>query len=504
MVQAVGAAGLAGPVNVADALAQAREALVFLATADWASLPGQVQQDALQELARLQTRQVAARTGALAAFDAANGYRFDGYAGPVPWLTSVTRVSRAAAKEQTGWLRTFSGHPRIAEALADGLVSDSYAKAFAAWTSRLPDGDQDRADEILLDAAAAGLSWEDIERLAQEMYERSRIRPDEDGDAPFRDRGLRLERTFGGAGKLTADLSAEAAEKLRKTLDALGKRPGPDDLRSQQERDHDALDEALSRLLKANMLPQSSGMDTKVMVNVTLAQLRQLPGSAALEAEWIEARCSDSGYLTGPGAAAAACASELTPVVTGTVDWDALSRLTGTWLEATGLGGRESCGCTCGGCACRDSLTPDARLALSRSMLSLAADALSGPEGLAAYLRSRQLGAPFSSASLPLDIGYSKDIPEYLRRAVIRRDKGCAWPGCGKPPSACEPHHLIPRAEGGPTSLDNLKLFCWYHHHVSIHRDGWQVTVHADGSVTARAPWGTALTSGQPVTGAAA
>lgn len=480
------------PGSVADALAQAGQALDFLAGADWASLPGQVQDDALRELARLQARQVAVRTGALLAFDAANGYRFSGCAGPVPWLTSATGVSKAAAREQAGWMRTFRGHPRLAEALTAGLITDSYAKAFAGWTSRLPDEDRDNADEILLDAAARGLEWDDLAALAQEMYERSRTGPDEDGDEPFRDRGLRLERTFGGAGRLTADLSAEVAGQLQKILDAFGKHLGPEDLRTVGQRQHDALGEALSRLLKANLAPQSSGMDTKAMVNVPLSQLRQLPGSAGLEDTWIEARCADAGYLTGPGARAVACASDLTPMVTGNVAWDALDKLTRLCLPGAG--------CTCGRCTCRPDPAPEARLSLSRTVLRLAADALSGPQGLAAWLRSKQLGTPFTPASLPLDIGDTDSIPGYLRRAVIRRDRGCAWPGCDKPPAACEPHHLTPRADGGETSLQNLKLLCGFHHHVCVHRDGWQLTVHSDGTVTARAPWGTELTSSpQPI-----
>ena len=212
----------AEPVSAAEALEQAGAALGFLAEADWESLPGQVQRDALEALAHLQTRQMAARTGALAAFDAGNRYRFDGFAGPVPWLASVTRVSKAAAKEQAGWLRTFRDHARIAEALAGGVISDSYGRAFAAWTGRLPAEDRDGADTILIDAALAGLAWEDIARLAREMYERSRTFPDEGGDRPFRDRQVRMERTFGGAGRLTGDLSPEVAEKLQKVCDALG------------------------------------------------------------------------------------------------------------------------------------------------------------------------------------------------------------------------------------------------------------------------------------------
>ena len=278
------------------------------------------------------------------------------------------------------------------------------------------------------------------------------------GDEGFRDRQVTIERTFGGAGRLTGDLSPEIAELVQKIFDAFGKRAGPEDLRSEGERNHDALGEGLSRLLKANLAPQSSGMDTKAMVNIPLPHLRGLPGSRELEDAWIEARLAMSGWLSGPGADAVACAAELTPVVTGNVGWDALDAMTGLWLEATGMGGQKACECTCGGCTCREPLTAGARLRLSRSLLHLAVDAVSGPGGLAGFLRSRQLGAPFNTASIPLDIGSSKDIPEHIRRAVIRRDQHCAWPGCDRPPAACEPHHLTPRSEGGTTELGNLKL----------------------------------------------
>ena len=44
-------------------------------------------------------------------------------------------------------------------------------------------------------------------------------------------------------------------------------------------------------------------------------------------------------------------------------------------------------------------------------MIGKAADLLSGPEGLAGFLRRSQLGARLAGPSLPLDIGFSKDIP---------------------------------------------------------------------------------------------
>jgi hypothetical protein len=116
---------------------------------------------------------------------------------------------------------------------------------------------------------------------------------------------------------------------------------------------------------------------------------------------------------------------------------------------------------------------------------------LSGPAGLAAQLRDRVLGRRFPSVSLPLDTGTATDqIPPHLRRAVIARDRHCAFAGCTQPPAACQAHHIIPRAEGGPTALPNLLLLCTFHHLVAIHRWGWRITLHGDGTTTAISPDG--------------
>ena len=115
---------------------------------------------------------------------------------------------------------------------------------------------------------------------------------------------------------------------------------------------------------------------------------------------------------------------------------------------------------------------------------------LSGPSGLAARLRTGTLTGPAASVSLPLDIGTATDtIPAHLRRAVIARDRHCAWPGgCGQRPAACQVHHLIPRSHGGRTVLTNLGLFCTFHHLIVIHQWGWTVVLNADGTMTATSP----------------
>jgi len=138
------------------------------------------------------------------------------------------------------------------------------------------------------------------------------------------------------------------------------------------------------------------------------------------------------------------------------------------------------------GCAPLSSATRDR---LRRALLGLAADALSGPGGLAARLRAALDGTPLTTVSLPLDIGAAAEtIPAHLRRAVTTRHRHCAFPGCDQPASVCDIHHLIPRARGGPTAMHNLVPLCGFHHEIAIHRWGWELHLNSDGTTTATSP----------------
>ena len=124
--------------------------------------------------------------------------------------------------------------------------------------------------------------------------------------------------------------------------------------------------------------------------------------------------------------------------------------------------------------------------ALERAIIGKAADLLSGPGGLASFLRRRQLGARLGGPSLPLDIGYSEAIPAGIRNAVTLRDQHCRWAGgCSQPASACEVHHVRHKANGGKTSTRDCVLLCFYHHQVVIRRWGWTLVLNPDGTTTA-------------------
>jgi hypothetical protein len=68
------------------------------------------------------------------------------------------------------------------------------------------------------------------------------------------------------------------------------------------------------------------------------------------------------------------------------------------------------------------------------------------------------------------------------RRWLAAHYRRCAFPGCTRPPSWCEIHHLEHWADGGPTDLTNLAPFCTYHHGVA-HHDGWTITRADDGEL---------------------
>ena len=152
-----------------------------------------------------------------------------------------------------------------------------------------------------------------------------------------------------------------------------------------------------------------------------------------------------------------------------------------------------------GGVTPQGPLPAETRARLQATLLQACIDVVSGPGGVASYLRGALLNAPFSSLSQPLDISRTiRTIPPHLRTAVTLRDKHCQFPGCRQPPSVCEVHHLIPWAQGGPTSLGNLGLYCRFHHQIAIHRWGWAITRHPDGTTTATAPDGRTLHSHSP------
>jgi hypothetical protein len=367
----------------------------------------------------------------------------------------------------------------------------------------------------------------------------------DDLDDGFDDRSVRLDTTLGGAGVLYGDLTPDCAGLVATVLDALSGRAGAEDTRSKAQRWHDALAEALRRLVAAGLLPDRAGAPTKALVHVALAELRSMRGGSRLEAAWVARAQQDwaghraagsvaggdgGAWLNGAAARGACCDAIVVPVITGHVDPAVLDRLVGLCLElggrghgqpatqspapgtdatgtkthgsavpGTGAPGSAVPGTGAPGSAAPESGTPggllteQARQMLQRAIIGAAVDLVSGPGGLASVLRTGLLDARLAGPSLPLDIGYSGTVPAAIRTAVIHRAAGhCEWPGgCWQPAPACHIHHVTRKADGGRTSVKNCALLCSFHHLVAVHRWGWTLILNPNGTTTARSPDGT-------------
>jgi len=454
------------------------QTLAFLAAQNPAEWPEGLQADCLRALAVATSRQTALNARVLSVFSrAGGGLEGDGHGSPKMWLTWQTKAARRDAGVQVGWMRRLAAHPAAAAALAAGQLSVSWARQICDWSDKLPEPARPDADQRLLAAAAAGAALGELAGLAGDLAA-SHAQPDgDDPDDPglpdadgFADRCLFLATTLDGVGRIEGNLTGECAAALAAVLDVLGRRTGPEDKRTAAQRRHDGLHDGALRLIGAGpgMLPSRGGQPVHLNLDIPLSDL--VRGDAAGNT----------------------CDAVIQPVITGTADHGLLAKLA-------------------------DPATPDGRKLQAALAAAAAGDAaaildiavrlLSGPGGYAAMLRRGLTGVPAvaGAVSLPLDVGAPSDtIPVHLRRAVRRRDKHCRFPGCDQEPDACEVHHLIPRAQGGPHALTNMILLCWQHHHVFIHRHGWKLTLHGDGTTSAVSPdRSKALHSHAPPPGAA-
>jgi hypothetical protein len=265
----------------------------------------------------------------------------------------------------------------------------------------------------------------------------------------------------------------------------------------------------MRRLLAGGLVPERAGQPAKVLAHISLAKLRAMDAGSALEKQWITAAraawaaaragasvggSDGAAWLEGEAARGFACDAMVTPIVTGEVNHAALDGLVRLCVELgrldhdPGDDGRDRAQDTSE--AVPGPSSSPSREALEHAIIGKAVDLVSGPGGLASFLRRMQLGARLAGPSLPLDVGVSRDVPAAIRRAVTLRARGhCEWAGgCDQPAAACEVHHLRHKADGGKTSVRDCGLYCHFHHHVMIHQVGWTVALNPDGTTIAVSP----------------
>jgi hypothetical protein len=487
-----------------------RVALAFLADLAAADMPTSAMAGCLRALEQNDAVEAAARGQLLAAFDAQDGSVADGQRTARTWLVHVTRVTRRQAAEHKAVQALAERHRPLLAGLREQAVTKSVALQLAKWTAAIPGEFREKAEEILVAAARAGADLRALASICAEIRSHTAVADPDDENDRHLDRGLSFDMTFDGAGVLRGDLTPECAAMVQAVLDALSAPAGGGDLRTRPQRYHDALEEAMRRLLASDLLPKRAGQPAKALVHIYFAELLDMDQDSIFQDKWIaeyraqwaahraaaSVSTGDGGaWLEGDAARAIACDAMLVPVVTGDIDPTALDEL----IVLCARYHQIRTPAAPGNQATQAVTVADALAELEHQILAQVLQVVSGPGGAASFLRRNLLGKGLGGPSLPLDVGQADDIPVHLRRLVALRDQTCQYPGgCDQPASGCEPHHVQHRADGGHTSLDNLKDYCWWHHHVVLHEIGWKLTVHPDGTSEVTSPTGRIIRSHSP------
>jgi hypothetical protein len=149
-----------------------------------------------------------------------------------------------------------------------------------------------------------------------------------------------------------------------------------------------------------------------------------------------------------------------------------------------------------------DALCPGGLQAPAGGTMSIAlTDPVSGalratvtPAALARLARRGCPGHPAGDCGCavldrPPAIGRYRPTPGH-RRFGTTRDRTCRHPGCPNKAGWADLDHVVPHADGGETSCENLCCLCRRHHRLKTHASGWRYVMTADGTLTVTTPSG--------------
>jgi hypothetical protein len=401
------------------------------------------------------------------------------------WLQDRFRLSRSRADRLTEQAAGLGRHPQLDVALVGAALGEEHATIAvqildrAAGLRRVSVDDVEAAAELLVehggmldprrlrrageqlleDLAARAPSVDDPAEAAALERERESA---EDALRRAETNTMRVRRRPDGRARGSFELSPLGAAALVGWLTHADKRhPGTDsfeDTRPRDQRRGDALIDALLTHLAAT--GQHPGGNAEVDAEVD-ADGRGTDGCANAEVD---------GFLDANGA-----------FLDGTGALDGGRDGVAAALELPGLGLRPTA-----------PAPPRARIGVTITLdalrAGLAGAGLLDTGGTLSAAELRRLAC--QAAVIPIVLGGDGQVLDVGRatrtwnpaqeRGIYARDRACVAPGCDRPPAACQIHHRWAWADGGPTDIANSALLCLFHHQ-QVHRQGWTVTMAANG-----------------------
>ena len=466
-------------------------ALAELARLDPAALDAAALMGQITDLATFISQAQGQLSRLTATLDATSGAAEAGHKSASAFLRTRCGLAPGRAAAVVATARGLAGLEATAKAVDAGIISFDQAQIIVQTTSSLGEA-AGLAERVLLDHAP-GLDTARFRQFAEEVaYRADPDGADEREQRRWDKRHLSFGLTLDATGMLSGTCGdAVSYEILRTAAEAFSPPGGQGDGRTAAQRRMDGLVAACKAALDGGTAPGRHGAAPHITVLVkdeTLAQATaQAPGDGTAPGQ-ADPVAPDppagacSGLVTGSPPGLITAAPDLTTPAPGLITpppgliTRPPGRITGTPGLITGAP-RLIRGAPPGRSGHGTLLT-------ARQVLSLCCGA--------------QINAIRWADGLPLDVGRTaRTEPLGLRRALEARDQGCRWTECGALAAWATAHHIRPWSQGGATSLDELALFCFVHHHHFIHTLGWTITgnpnatlylTHPGGWVTLESP----------------
>lgn len=412
------------------------------AAAGWApdQWAGPERHQVLAELDRAIATLEMVRGRVLVAEQEAQTWRGAGDPSVTAWRARTGRTGKRAASAQVRQAEGLAATPQVADAVTTGEISSQHASVVARLVSS---GSTAQRAMVTSDEGQRRLV-EMARRLDADTFATASARLAAEVDPPSLQQGhdaqraarfLHLVTTTDGT-LVKGRLDNMAGHRLRLALEAATPRPAADDDRDPAQRAADALD-TIAKSVLADVTTRPGGhVPAQVMMILTAQEWAAARAERTRQRE-LAATGDCDGASAGTRVARGAGAGAVTGASAGADG--GVGAVPGALEDGTPVPGSEL-----------------AQVLCEAAVTRLVVDA----------------------ESKPLDVGRAERVfTGPRRRAVVARDRHCAWPGCHMNARWCEVHHLDwwDRDEGR-TDVARGALLCSFHHH-EVHRRDLQLHV---------------------------